>query len=55
VGASENGLGKFANNQNSFNLLSMRELKIAGHLMNGESVSKLSGNLNLHACTGAAR
>src|SRR5665647_2794117 len=48
---TDNALGKKANNQNPFDLLSPRELEIDRHLMKGESVSQTGTYLNLHTST----
>ncbi|MEO8415327.1 MAG: response regulator transcription factor [Ginsengibacter sp.] len=48
---TESALGKKANTQNPFDLLSPRELEIARHLMKGESVSQIGTYLNLHTST----
>jgi len=48
---TESAIGKKANTQNPFNLLSPRELEIANHLMKGESVSQIGAYLNLHTST----
>ena len=48
---TDNALGKKANNQNPFDLLSSRELEIVRHLMKGESVSQIGTYLNLHTST----
>ena len=48
---TESALGKKANNQNPFDLLSPRELEIVAHLMKGESVSEIGSCLNLHTST----
>ena len=48
---TESALGKKANNQNPFDLLSSRELEIVRHLMKGESVSQIGAYLNLHTST----
>jgi len=48
---TESALGRKANNQNPFDLLSPRELEITRHLMKGESVSEISSYLNLHTST----
>ena len=48
---TDNALGKKANNQNPFDLLSPRELEIVRHLMKGESVSQIGTYLNLHTST----
>jgi two-component system invasion response regulator UvrY len=48
---ASSALGKKANNQNPFDLLSPRELEITRHLMKGETVSQISRYLNLHTST----
>jgi two-component system, NarL family, invasion response regulator UvrY len=48
---TDSALGKNANNQNPFDLLSPRELEIVRHLMRGESVSQIGVYLNLHTST----
>ena len=48
---TESALGKNANNQNPFDLLSSRELEIVRHLIKGESVSQIGTYLNLHTST----
>ena len=48
---TDSALGKNANNQNPFDLLSPRELEIVRHLMKGESVSQIGTYLNLHTST----
>ena len=48
---TESALGKNANNQNPFDLLSPRELEIVRHLIKGESVSQIGKYLNLHTST----
>jgi len=48
---TDSALGKKANNQNPFDLLSSRELEIVRHLMKGESVSQIGAYLNLHTST----
>ena len=48
---TESALGKNANNQNPFDLLSTRELEIVRHLIKGESVSQIGAYLNLHTST----
>jgi two-component system invasion response regulator UvrY len=48
---TEGALGKKANNQNPFDLLSRRELEIVRHLIKGESGLQIGTCLNLHAST----
>ena len=48
---TESALGKNANNQNPFDLLSKGELEIVRHLIKGESVSQIGKYLNLHPST----
>jgi two-component system, NarL family, invasion response regulator UvrY len=48
---TDSALGKKADNQNPFDLLSPRELEIVRHLMKGESVSQIGTFLNLHTST----
>ncbi|KAA9039284.1 response regulator transcription factor [Ginsengibacter hankyongi] len=48
---TDSALGKKANSQNPFDLLSSRELEIVRHLMKGESVSQIGAYLNLHTST----